>query len=160
MYLSVSDNARLFEQNIMTNLLVTNLQAASVANELSNYSSLVGRVYPPTRREQFLSGAEGMAQQSTQRLHHHPSGLPGPRLPHQLARIFQRWLHLVRSLSPNTSEPGGPYHASPRKSVLFLLHEMNRNLSACLANHLNMSCGEIKYKVHCFTEDVLSQSDI
>lgn len=27
-----------------------NLQATGVANELSNYSSLVGRVYPPSKR--------------------------------------------------------------------------------------------------------------
>lgn len=49
----------------MTNLVVTNLQATGEANELSNYSSLVGRVYPPMRREQFLLGAEAMAQQAT-----------------------------------------------------------------------------------------------
>lgn len=65
MYLPVSDTVRLSEQNIMTNLVVTNLQATAVANELSNYSSLVGRVYPPTRTEQFLMGAEEMAQQAT-----------------------------------------------------------------------------------------------
>lgn len=39
-----------FKQNIMTNLVLINLQATGVANELSNYSSLVGRVYPPTKR--------------------------------------------------------------------------------------------------------------
>lgn len=65
MYLPVLDNVRLSEQNVMTNHVVTNLQATGVANELSNYSSLVGRAYPPTSREQFLLGAEGMAQQAT-----------------------------------------------------------------------------------------------
>lgn len=74
-----------------------------------------------------------------------------------------------RSLSPNTSEhntlqPGRPAccrlsHLS-RKICVFLFHEMKLHLSACLANHLNMSCGEFKYKVQCFTEDVWSQSDI
>lgn len=75
MYLAVSDNFRLSEQNIMTNLVVTNLQATGAANEHSNYSSPVGRGYPPTRREQFLLGAEGMAQQATANT---ASGLPGP----------------------------------------------------------------------------------
>lgn len=49
----------------MTNLVLINLQATGVANELSNYSSLVGGVYPPTKRERLLLGAKGMAQQAT-----------------------------------------------------------------------------------------------
>lgn len=74
----------------MTNLVVRNLQATGVANELSNYSSLVGGVYPPTRREHFLLGAEGLRhnrQQSSQRLHAHPSGLPGPWPSQQFAGV-------------------------------------------------------------------------
>lgn len=132
MYLPVSDNVRLSEQNIMTNLVVTNLQATGVANELSNYSSLVGGVCPPTRREQFLVGAEGMAQQATQCLHDHPSGLPGPRPSQKFAGVFQKWLHLVKC-SKDHCPPTPPstklssrgdlravvYRASPRKSVDF-----------------------------------------